>query len=247
MSAAWHVTRTGQGEVVPEAGRLRLTDHPTPDGTYTNAQISDYDYATFNLRWSPPLRMAVTAHASAPAGLRGTAGFGFWNHPLSPGRVRLPRAIWYFFGSPPGGLNLAYGVPGPGWKAATVDLTRPRALALAPLALPVVLLNQLPPLYRRIWPRLQRILSISEHALDVALLAETHTYSIDWRRQGATFSVDGAVVHEAPISPGGGVGFIAWIDNQYMRVSPRGQFAWGLLPLAQPQSLLLDEVVVEAG
>src|SRR5690606_18208605 len=122
------------------------TDAPTTGGVYTNAQIGDYDYATFAMRWRPPLRMRVTAQARAPAeGLRGTAGFGFWNHPLSPSRKRrlprLPKAIWFFFGSPPGGLNLAYGGQGPGWKAMTVDLTRPRALALAPLALPVVLLN----------------------------------------------------------------------------------------------------------
>ena len=246
LDPAWTVTQTGHAEVAPEAGRLRLTDQPTPSGHYSNAQISDYDYQTFALRWSPPLRLTVTAHASAPAsGLRGTAGFGFWNHPLATGRKRLPKAIWFFFGSPPGGLNLAYGVPGPGWKAMTVDLTRPRALALAPLALPVVLLNQLPALYRRIWPPLQRILSVSDHLLDGGLLAERHTYSLDWRRGGATFAVDGAVVHEAAVSPGGGMGFIAWIDNQYMRVSPRGAFAWGLLPLEQPQSLLLDEIVVE--
>jgi hypothetical protein len=247
LNPAWSVTQTGAGVVTPERGLLRLTDEPTPAGHYTNAQISDYDYRSYAMRWSPLLRMQVTAQASAADGLRGTAGFGFWNHPAGPGRVRLPKACWFFFGSLPGGLNLAYGVPGPGWKAMTLDLTRRRALALAPFALPVVLLNQLPALYRRIWPRLQRPLSISEQALDVALLDTPHTYMIEWRRDGVIFSVDGATVHEAPVSPGGPMGFIAWVDNQYMRVSPQGRFAWGVLPLETPQSLLLHEVVVEAG
>lgn len=250
LNPAWTVTRAGQADVRLENGRLRLTDQPTPDGVYTNAQLADYDYETFTMRWRPPLRLTVTAQASAPAGgLRGTAGFGFWNHPLSPSRKRrlprLPKAIWYFFASPPGSLDLAYGVAGPGWKAMTFDLTRPRALALAPLALPVVLLNRWPTLYRRVWPPLQRVLSVSAHRLDGRLLAERHTYTIDWRQNGATFTIDGATVHETRVSPSGGVGFVAWIDNQYMRVSPRGDFGWGLLPLAAPQSLWLDAVEIE--
>src|SRR5690606_6333096 len=195
----------------------------------------DYDYQTFDMRWQPPMRMTVTAQASDPAdSLRGTAGFGFWNHPLSPTRARLPRlprAIWFFFGSSPGSLNLSGGNSGTGWQAMTVDLTRPRALALAPLALPVVLLNRLPALYRRVWPPIARVLSVSQTTLDGALLAERHTYEIDWRTDGATFRVDETVVHTTDLSPSGPVGFVAWIDNQYMRVSPRGDFAWGLLPL----------------
>ena len=246
LDPVWTVTRAGQAEVTPEAGRLRLTNPSTPANAYTNAQIADYDYQTFAMRWSPPLHMRVTAHASAPAShLRGTAGFGFWNHPLSTGRKRLPKAVWFFFGSPPGGLNLAYGVSGVGWQAMTVDLMRPRALALAPLGLPVVLLNQIPALYRRLWPRLQRLLSVSDQPLDGALLAETHVYEIQWRSYGVAFYIDGDVVHVTPNSPSGGMGFVAWIDNQYMRVSPRGRFAWGLLPLEQPQSLVLDEVEIE--
>lgn len=252
LDPAWTVTQTGRGEVALAQGRLRLTDAPTPDGIYSNAQVADYDYDTFDMRWRPPLHMRVTAQASTSGdALRGTAGFGFWNHPLSPGPTRklprLPKAVWFFFGSPPGRLKLAYDTPGPGWKAATVDLMRPRALVLAPLALPVVLLNQLPALYRRIWPPLQRILSISEHALDNTLLAERHTYEIDWLRDGVAFSIDGTTVHHAATCPGGGVGFVAWIDNQYMRVSPRGDFGWGLLPLAAPQTLWLDDVAITSG
>ena len=88
---------------------------------YVNAQISDYP----PFRWRPPLRLTVTAQASSAA-LRGTAGFGFWNHPFSPvgWSLRLPQAIWFFFGSPPNNMALAQGVPGYGWKAATISANR---------------------------------------------------------------------------------------------------------------------------
>ncbi|MGH2487309.1 MAG: hypothetical protein ACRDHE_14975, partial [Ktedonobacterales bacterium] len=47
--------------------------------------------------------------------LRGTAGFGFWNYPLTRagGVPRLPNAVWFFAASPPSNMAL---VPGrPGW------------------------------------------------------------------------------------------------------------------------------------
>ena len=119
--------------------------------------------------------MTVTAWASAPADqLRGTAGFGFWNHPFSPDvrrLPRLPRAIWFFFAAPPSNMALAYGVPGFGWKAATIDATRPGALALAPFGLPAILLMRRESLYAKLWRVIQRRLNIGEHLLANALLA----------------------------------------------------------------------------
>ena len=46
--------------------------------------------------------------------LRGTAGFGFWNHAFVPGErgIRLPQALWFFFSSPPGDIALAKNLPG---------------------------------------------------------------------------------------------------------------------------------------
>ena len=51
--------------------------------------------------------------------LRGTAGFGFWNYPLSlTGAVlRPPDAIWFFGASQPSNMALVPGMPGWGWKA----------------------------------------------------------------------------------------------------------------------------------
>jgi hypothetical protein len=250
LNPAWDVTQMSGSTVTAGGGELRLANLPTRE-RYTNAQIADYTYADYKFRWRPPTRMTVVARASAPAhDLRGTAGFGFWNHPFSPDARRLPRlpqAIWFFFSSPPSNMALAHGVPGPGWKAATIDAARRSALAVAPLGLPAMLLMQSRRLYDRMWPALQRRLAISETLLDGALLAETHTYTIDWRTNGATFAVDGATVLEASVSPRGPCGFVAWIDNQYAIVTPRGRFGFGLVPVEREQALLLERVEIESG
>src|SRR5258708_23085193 len=90
---------------------LRLIVEPTRPGAYSDAQIFDYaglKRAAFPNR--PPLRMVVRAWASHDAGqLTGTAGFGFWNQPTMPGTAsfRLPRAAWFFFGSPSSNMAFA--------------------------------------------------------------------------------------------------------------------------------------------
>ncbi|MBE0689093.1 MAG: hypothetical protein IH587_03110, partial [Anaerolineae bacterium] len=198
----WIKTEVGNAHVQTADQGLQLSIEPSADKKYSNAQISDYNYQSFQFRWRPPLRMTVTARASLPGDqLRGTAGFGFWNHPFSPDvSVRrlpqLPQAIWFFFGSPPNDMQLAHGVPGYGWKAAQIDAGRPGALALIPFALPALLLLRMRTIYSQAYPRIQRALAINETKLDDALLAQTHTYTIDWRSDGATFLVDDQIVLE---------------------------------------------------
>lgn len=241
----WTVTETGAGTVRESQGKLILRVENGQVG-YSNAQITDYAYDRLNFDWRPPLRLTVTAWATGDP--VGTAGFGFWNHPFSPELKRLPslpRALWWFFGSPPNNMQLAHGVPGFGWKAATLDATRLSALLLAPFALPSVLLMRVPALYARLWPVLQRRLRISEHVLDPALLTERHTYTLDWRADGATFAVDGQTVHETAFAPVGKMGCIAWIDNQYAVVTPQGRFGWGIVPVEREQALVLEDVVIQ--
>lgn len=237
----------GQASATIEERRVTLINRPTPADIYSDAQISDYDRAA-DFRWHPSVRLTVTARMSPGAEqVRGTAGFGFWNQPFMPGqwRLRLPQAIWFFFSSPPSDMRLAKGVRGPGWKAATIDAKRWQFLALAPFALPGCLLMRIPALYNRLWPVGQSAIGVSEALLDQGLLAETHTYTLEWQPDGATFRVDGRVTHEAPVAPGGPLGFIAWIDNQYAVVTPQGRFRSGLLPLTQPQTLILDTLSIE--
>lgn len=252
INPTWTITEVATSKVSASDGLLTLHNEPV-DVRYTNAQITDYDYRTFEFRWKPPLRMTVTARASAGGDqLKGTAGFGFWNHPFSPDvehfhrSLQLPQAIWFFFGAPPNAMELAHGVLGYGWKASMIDAGNPSALALIPLALPAVLLMQIRPLYDLLYPKIQRALAIGECLLDSSLLTKMHTYTIDWRRNGAQFAIDGRSVYHAPFAPRGACGFVAWIDNQYASVSPRGAFSAGIVPLRQPQSLYFSSIHIES-
>ena len=137
-------------------------------------------------------------------------------------------------------MPLALGVPDHGWKAACIDATRPAALAWAPLTLPVLLANRVPALYRRIWPRVQRSLRVAEAPIN-ALGQQWHEYTVEWRVDGARFLVDGAVVLETDRPPHGPLGFVAWVDNQWMVATPHGRFGWGLL---QAEAQWLDLALV---
>ncbi len=239
------LTEIGSGTVRLVDAVLNLTNAPTPESVYSDAQISDY--AGPNFQWRPPLTLTVTARALS-ADIQGTAGFGFWNQPFMPGQYRLrpPQAIWFFFGSPPNNMQLARGVPGSGWKAATINTRRWQFLALAPTAPLGVLLMRIPTLYDRLWPIGQRAIGVSEALLSSDLLTGWHTYTLNWRREGATFAVDEQVVHEAPVAPGGPLGFVAWVDNQYAIVTPQGHLGFGLLPLTVPQTLQLRTVRIDS-
>lgn len=244
----WRLYASGQARATPSPGGLALAVHPTPAGVYSDAQLSDYGTAA-DFRWRPPLRLTVRARSAPGApGLRGTAGFGFWNQPFMPGQraLRLPQAVWFFFSSPPSDMRLALDVPGPGWKAAALNAARWPFLALLPAAPVGVLLMRAPALYRRLWPLGQRAIGVSERLLDAALLDGWHTYTLDWGADGVRFAVDGALAHDAPGAPRGPLGFIAWVDNQCAVVTPQGRFSFGLLPLDAPQTLYLSELIIEA-
>ncbi len=240
----WRATQAGGGRLALLGEGLRLMVAGARRGAYSDAQIDDYaGLARRRFPWRPPLRLTVRARASGP--LAGTAGFGFWNNPFSPlgGTPALPSAIWFFFASPPSDMPLAQGVPGYGWKAACIDATRPAALAWAPLALPIVLANQAPELYRRIWPRVQRALRVAEAPIG-APDQRWRDYTIEWRADAARLLVDGAVMLETDRPPRGPLGFVAWVDNQWMIATPRGRFGWGLLN-AEAQWLDLAFVRIE--
>jgi hypothetical protein len=256
----WGVLQQGQGRVHKSNGALALVNLPTPEQAYSNAQIDDYSYYRVSnadainrvptksatlFRWRAPLRMRVRARSMGE--MRGTAGFGFWNNPFNPtgGVYRLPRATWFFYGSPPNNMALARGVVGWGWKCATFDAINPLFFALLPFAPLGVLLMRVPALYQRLWDVGQRALGVSEHRLGDTIPIETHTYELEWRRDSVTFVVDGATVHQSPYSPRGALGFLAWVDNQYAVVTPQGRFGWGVLPLEREQGMVIEEIQIE--
>lgn len=252
----WQRLLRGTGQLNPVEPGLRLQLQGAEAGTYSNAQIDDYQgLARRAFPWQPPLTMTVTARFSHPASeLAGTAGFGFWNDPFLMTGMRvptLPRTAWFFFASSPSDMRLDLGVPGHGWKAAVVDALRPIALALAPIALPAVLLMNLRTVYRALWPPIQRRLNIKEALLPVEMTT-WHTYRLEWGEHSAEFSVsspetDGAqLVLEAP-APRGPLGFVMWMDNQYLVATPWGRLRWGVLGISGEQWMEVSNLSIEPG
>ena len=248
----WRRYVVGNGALEPTGSTLRLVNTDASSRQYTDAQLDDYQgLPRRRFLWRPPLRMTVRARFSQPAGeLRGTAGFGFWNDPFLMTGARmpaLPRAIWFFYASPPSNIKLDLQAPGYGWKAATIDAQRPAALLLAPLAPLAVLLMNLRPLYRVLWPPIQRALNVREAMvkIDSRTMTQWHTYAIRWGRESARFSVDGEMVLEHAPAPRGPLGFVIWLDNQYMAVTPWGRLRWGLLDVPGRQWMEVDSLAIE--
>jgi hypothetical protein len=239
---------SGAGSFVATAGGVRLSNGPTSATQYTNAQIDDYQgLARHRFPWSPPLRLTLQARFSHPADqLRGTAGFGFWNEPfLATGQrfPTLPRALWFFFSSPPSNMRLALDVPGPGWKAATIDAWRWQFFCLAPTAPVAMLLMRIRPFYRWLWPVGQRAIGVCEALLPIDL-TQWRRYTIEWGAHDARFLVDDTVVLACDRAPGGPLGLVIWKDNQAMTVTPWRLPHQELVTCADEQWLEVQEVEI---
>ena len=247
------------GALEPTSSTLRFVVADATSRKYADAQLDDYQgLPRRRFAWRPPLTLTVRARFSHPAvvdstgttaGLRGTAGFGFWNDPLLMTGARmptLPRAVWFFYGSPPSNMKLDLQAPGHGWKAATIDALHPAALLLAPVAPLAVLLMNLRPLYRTLWPPIQRALNVHEAPVNVDMTV-WHTYAIEWKPQQTQFNVDGDPILKNAPSPSGPLGFVMWLDNQYMVVTPQGRFGWGLLDVSERQWMEVDRLTIEPG
>ena len=256
LNQHWITHVLGTGTLEPVGRALRLANANTTARQTSNAQIDDYqDLPRRRFRWRPPLTLTVCARFSHPAAgagvyapLRGTAGFGFWNDPfLMTGRrwPTLPRAIWFFYASPPSEMKLDLGTPGYGWKAAMMDALHPRALLLAPIAPLACLLMNLDSLYRRLWPRIQRVLKVHEASLHVDM-SDWHTYVVEWGVHTAYLEVDGQTVLTCKAPPRGPLGFVMWLDNQYLVVTPWGRFRYGRLETPGRQWMEVDWLSIEA-
>ena len=244
----WRRYVVGNGALEPTGSTLRFVSADASVQRYTNAQLDDYQgLPRRRFLWHPPLRLTVRARFSASAGnnsagMKGTAGFGFWNDPFMMTGARLPalpRAIWFFFASPPSNMKLDLHAPGCGWKAATIDATRLNALLLAPFAPLAMLLMNLPILYRILWPVIQHAVCVKESVLDTDM-TDWHTYVIDWGREQSQFAVDGELLLENAPSPRGPLGFVMWLDNQFLVVTPWGRLGWGLLETSGRQWMEVD-------
>jgi len=252
MAQNWHTLLVGGGRRDGDAETVLRLSLPAGARGYADAQIDDYGgprpAGAPRFRHQPGLVLSLRARFSPD--IAGTAGFGFWNAPYgdpATRRLALPAAAWFFYASAPNDLPFAP-EPGRGWFAATLDSGAPRALALLPLAPATLLLNQFGPLRRRLWPAVRRRLGISAAPLAAARPAATpdtwRDYRLEWRPDGCCFLVDGAPVLTTTTSPRGPLGFVCWVDNQYLVLTPRGRFRSGYLPVASEQWLEVAEVTI---
>jgi len=237
------VTEIGGGQVAQEGDIWRLTLPAVSARVYADAQLSTYRTRQ-DFRHRPPLELRLRARFTRE--IPGTAGFGFWNHPFGPGMrgLRLPTAVWFFYGAPSNNMALARDVPGRGWKAAQIDAAHAEFLALLPTAPAAALLMRSRRLYRWLWPIAQRAMRVSEHLIAEAPDSAWHDYCLEWARDGVRFSVDGDCIHESGMSPRGPLGFVAWIDNQYAVVTPQGKFDFGVTASDSASTLEIAQVLI---
>lgn len=245
--APWRVLEAGSGRV-EHGENLRFQLQRAGEG-YSDAQLDDYGRPGGRFMWRPGTTLWLRARFSHDAAhLRGTAGFGFWNAPYGdPSRRRpaLPQAVWFFFGSEPNDLPFAPSSPGQSWFAAVLDAGTPSALGLIPFAPFMLALNQIPGTRRRVWPAVRRRLGMRSTAVD-ADMTRFHEYRIDWLVDSVRFEVDGRVVLAASPSPRGPLGFVCWLDNQYLVLTPRGRFRASVLPINEEQWLEVDNIRIQA-
>jgi hypothetical protein len=249
----------GGGHLDPAGEALRFTIPAVGPKLYADSQIDDYHGRKRSaFPWRPPLRLEVRARMSHPAaqadsnapeaGLRGTAGFGLWNDPFTltgGGVLAPPSVVWFFYASPPSDMALVEGVPGWGWKAATLDSGRLPSLLVAPAALVAILLTKIPGLGRPVMAAARRAIRAHE-ALLSAGLTDWHDYRIDWGEREAVFQVDGAEVLRAPEPPRGPLGFVAWVDNQYAVATPQGKYGFGVIETGEPQWMELEGLSISS-
>jgi hypothetical protein len=241
--------RSGANPAPGDLVRLQLS----PTKGYADAQLDDtHSLGRKAFRWRPPLRFSVRARTSLQEP-RGTFGFGFWNDPFSismgmggAGRKlpAAPQCAWFFYGSPPLDLPLAEGVPGSGWKAATIRSLPLPSLLLSPMAISGMLFAALPPTREWAFRQSRRFYRAAE-ALLAADPSLWHTYAIEWLPESVQFFVDEERVLCSVQPPAGPLGFVVWIDNQYAVASPQKGFGFGVLPLDAQQSLELAELRIE--
>jgi hypothetical protein len=244
----FHKLEIGGGRVQEDVGRWRLSIPPRSQREYADAQLDDYGRAARRqLPDSAPIHMSLRARASDAHPI-GTLGFGFWNNPFTltgGGVLAAPNTIWFFYASPPSDMALAEGVPGFGWKAATLNAGRYPSLLLAPAAAAAIALTFVPGLGAPVMSLARRFAQAQEALLDDVALADWHTYEIDWREREAIFRVDGAERLRSPAPPHGPLGFVLWIDNQYAIASRAGKFGFGLCETKAEQWLEIEAAQIE--
>ena len=236
-----HAFEAGGGRVERAGDIWRLLLPPCGADAYGDAQIDDYSGARpFRFVNQPPRSLRLRARFSHPIdALKGTAGFGFWNHPLALGGGLIPRSVWFFHGSVESDLQFARGVAGHGFKAGLLDALQ---LGRHPARNGEHESGRTatPPLRR--WPlalairAAQRVFHARERILNLDV-TQWHDYALDWRRAEAVWSIDGRDVFRASHPPRARLGFVAWIDNYRAQLTADGRFGFAFVATREAQWL----------
>ncbi len=223
-------------------GIYRLSIPPATDAVYVDAQLDDYD-KTLPMQFAnrPPQHLTVRARCSHPQSqLKGTAGFGFWNHPFGQEGQLLasPCNVWFFNASAESDLRTKPGFAGHGFTAAVLHAP---PLPSNKNAMSGVLLRgldrllQMKPVSRVVMAAAQRMVQADERQLDLDL-TQWHTYEVLWESRSTRFLVDGREVLRSTVSPHGPLGFVAWIDN-YKAIAANGNYQFGYVSCTYEQWL----------
>lgn len=241
----------GAGRIERVGDVTRLVLPPTGDKAYGDAQLDDYSGTRpFRFVNRPPDTLRLRARFSHQIGvLKGTAGFGFWNHPLALGGGLIPRSLWFFHGSPESNLQFARGVPGHGFKAGLLDsgrwIQRPedRGRMTEVGGLPTSVIRPLSSGRRVLRAATgvairtaQRLIHARERVLDLDI-TQWHDYALEWQRDEAVWRIDGVEVFRAPAPPRGPLGFVAWIDNYRAAFTADGRLGFAYVATTETQWL----------
>ncbi len=229
----------GEGAVLIEGKRARFVLPPTPADRYADAQLDDYPHTLpRQFTRQPPQTLVVRVRFSHPSGaLKGTAGFGFWNHPFTRNGDVLapPRNVWFFYNSPESMLRVSSQGAAHGFKASVLNARLPfsergrfgsAALWLANRALRMPLLARLALALGR------RNAGAQEQFLDLDL-TQWHTFALEWGCDEARFFVDEQLVLRATNPPCEPLGFAMWIDNY--RAAADAAYGFAYLAIAEEQ------------
>ena len=232
----------GFGRVDWQDSECLLSLENASDLGTSNAQLDDYHWKKrkdFSL--TPPLKLQLEAKWIFTGDLpQGTSGFGLWNDPFMMTGWRwpsLPQAFWFFVGCPKSQLSLlpklrhhtglrAFQVNA--WSASFL-----KHILLWLLRGPFWNVNK----WREKWlPKLCSDIELCEYFLSLDL-REWQKFEIVWTKSEVIFKVNGLEVQNAPCSIRSRLGFVIWMDNQYLYFDPWKKIKWGSCAIENKQSL----------
>ncbi len=250
-----HLVNGGRVDRPADGDHFRLVLPPIGAATYADAQIDDYPHEPpRKFTNAPPQHLRLRARFSH-TDMKGTAGFGFWNHPFDRdgGVLAPPCNAWFFYSSPESRLQVARHGPSHGFKAsllnsapglrssgrAAVAFNRLTAAAVR-LATPALnLLLRAPGLSGLVLSAARSAVQARETALDLDMTG-WHEYSLDWHADVATFAVDGRQVLRAPNPPRAPLGFVAWVDNYRATAGGSRRYEFAYVDVMQEQWMELQ-------